>query len=507
MKKIRVLALLLSLCLLFASTACQSEQDALYSQALDGASSTIQEELPESEGTDEFAESVNSVQEDSEFYADPYNPSFNYLESRPSPEELFPVEENTELSGTLTISTSIGSEMLENWVAAFEAAYPNVDIQINAGFDSAAAAAQAEREGGGLRAENQQNIVELFAGTAGDIVELTTAPYQRYMESGLFWDLNQFMDSDPDFHREDYYTNVLEAWETEEGELPVVGTVAPELMYFNKEVLDDLGIDLLEDYPEGMNYQEVLSLYREALEKGALEDGAPLGKYMSPTSFDAFENLNYLDRDMTASRFDDPGYVEYLTAMKEVPTGAAPFSIAASYEPFEGREDLVNIGGIQISYLGELSGLTSVLGGVFQTYRLENGGTAFRGMNMFGITAACENPELAWEFLKFMISQKDFPDQLRLYGDKDRNYRELYGSNLPIHRGNLQALCDAYYQDETVFEAADQLMKQFTTLQFQEGELGASLFEIYLNYYLYDLIDAQACAQQLQERAWIYFNE
>ena len=157
-----------------------------------------------------------------------------------------------------------------------------------------------------------------------------------------------------------------------------------------------------------MNYQEVLSLYWEALEKGALEDGAPLGKYMSPTSFDAFENLNYLDRDMTASRFDDPGYVEYLTAMKEVPTGAAPFSIAASYEPFEGREDLVNIGGIQFSNLSELSGLTSELGGVFQTYRLENGGTAFRGMNMFGITAACENPELAWEFLKFMISQKDF---------------------------------------------------------------------------------------------------
>ena len=114
---------------------------------------------------------------------------------------------------------------------------------------------------------------------------------------------------------------------------------------------------------------------------------------------------------------------------------------------------------------------------------------------------------MAWEFLKFMISQKDFPDQLHLYGDKDRNYRELYGSNLPIHRGNLQALCDAYYQDETVFEAADQLMKQFTTLQFQEGELGASLFEIYLDYYLYDLIDAQECAQQLQDRAWIYFNE
>ena len=34
MKKIRVLALLLSLCLLLVNTACQSEQDALYSEAL-----------------------------------------------------------------------------------------------------------------------------------------------------------------------------------------------------------------------------------------------------------------------------------------------------------------------------------------------------------------------------------------------------------------------------------------------------------------------------------------
>ena len=487
-------------------SACQSEQDELYSQAL-GRASSIQEEAPESRETSAPGESMDFAQESSGFFADPYNPSFNYLESRPSPGELFPVEENTEFSGTLTISTSIGSEMLENWAAAFEAAYPNVEVEIDAGFDSVAAAARAEEQGGGLGAENQQNLVELFSGTAGDIVELTTAPYQRYMESGLFWDLNQFMDSDPDFHREDYYTNVLEAWETEEGELPVVGTVAPQLMYFNKEVLDDLGLQLLKDYPEGMNYQEILSLYREALEKGALEEGAPLGKYMSPTSFDAFENLNYLDRDVTASHFDDPGYVEYLTAMKKVPTGTAPFSVAASFEPFVGKEDLVNLGGIQFSNLSELSGLTSELGGVFQTYRLENGGTAFRGMNMFGITAGCENPELAWEFLKFMISQKDFPDQLHLYGDKDEVYRELYGGNLPIHRGNLQALCDAYFQDSGVFEAADRLMKQFTSLQFQEGELGASLFEIYLDYYQHDLITAEECAKQLQERAWIYFNE
>ena len=276
MKKIG--SLVLAVCLLLCCVDCDGgEQEEIYSSAL-GESAT---EAAVDVGEEQDQESSSSEEEETAFFVDPYNPSFNYLESRPSPEELFPVEENTEFSGTLTISTSIGSEMLENWAAAFEAAYPNVEVEIDAGFDSVAAAARAE----------------------------------------------------------------------------------------------------------------------------------------------------------------------------------------------------------------------------------EQGGTAFRGMNMFGITAGCENPELAWEFLKFMISQKDFPERLHLYGDKDEVYRELYGGNLPIHRGNLQALCDAYFQDSGVFEAADRLMKQFTSLQFQEGELGASLLEIYLDYYQYDLITAEECAKQLQERAWIYFNE
>ena len=71
-------------------SACQSEQDELYSQAL-GRASSIQEEAPESRETSAPGESMDFAQESSGFFADPYNPSFNYLESRPSPGELFPV--------------------------------------------------------------------------------------------------------------------------------------------------------------------------------------------------------------------------------------------------------------------------------------------------------------------------------------------------------------------------------------------------------------------------------
>ena len=230
-------SLVLAVCLLLGCVGCDGgEQEEIYSSALGetatDAAAGVGEELGQ--------ESSSSEEEETAFFADPNDPAFNYLESRPSPEELFPVEENTEFSGTLTISTSIGSEMLENWAAAFEAAYPNVEVEIDAGFDSVAAAARAEEQGGAWSGKPAEPV-ELFSGDGGDIVELTTAPYQRYMESGLFLDLNQLMDSDPDFHREEYYTNVLEAWETEGGALPVVGTVAPHLLYFNKAVLEDLG--------------------------------------------------------------------------------------------------------------------------------------------------------------------------------------------------------------------------------------------------------------------------
>lgn len=80
MKKLRVLALLLSLCLLLTSTACQREQDALYSEA-----------VSKQEG--------QSVAEPS---VDPNDPG--YLgEPTPEPGTVFTPVPNDDLSGELTI--------------------------------------------------------------------------------------------------------------------------------------------------------------------------------------------------------------------------------------------------------------------------------------------------------------------------------------------------------------------------------------------------------------------
>lgn len=501
MKKLRVLALLLSLCLLLTSTACQSEQDTLYSQALEEVESANSSEQGEASSPSSALQESTAPQAEGSLYN-------NYLEEEPSGEGLFPIEPEMELSGTLTISVDVAAGELELWAQAFEAAHPQVDIQINSGFDTYDAVSRAIEGGEELGSIQQSMVVELFSGEAGDIVELGTFPYQRYGESGLFLNLYELMEQDPEFHMEEYYSNIFKGWESADGKLFVLGpSVWPSSLVFNKLILDEMGLDLVQAYPQGMNYQDILQVFQEAKESGAMPENGVLGRYVGATSLNPFENCNYVDERSGTSQLDTPGYVEYLEAMKEVSSSISGYT--ATCEPFVDRQELVQVNSISMATLSELVGQEAGANKVYQTYRLENGGTLFRGSQLYGITSACKNPKLAWAFLKFLVSEKEFPQQLNRYGTYDRVYRDLYTGDLPICRKNLESLCHAFYGDmgEAVFQKANQVMESLTVQEFQDSALFVEFFDIYRDYFEYDLIDAQACAQQLQERAWIYFNE
>lgn len=504
MKKIG--SLVLAVCLLLGCVGCDGgEQEEIYSSALgesvtEAAAGVGEEQAESRPPSSALQESGHSQGEDS-LYG-------NYLEKKPSGGELFPMEPETELSGTLTISVDVAAGELELWAQAFEAAHPRVDIQIHSGFDTYDAVSRAIEGGEELGSIQQSMVVELFSGEAGDIVELGTFPYQRYGESGLFLNLYELMEQDPEFHMEEYYSNIFKGWESADGKLFVLGpSVWPSSLVFNKLILDEMGLDLVQAYPQGMNYQDILQVFQEAKESGAMPENGVLGRYVGATSVNPFENCNYVDERSGTSQLDTPGYVEYLEAMKEVSSSISGYT--ATCEPFVDRQELVQVNSISMATLNELAGQEAGVNKVYQTYRLENGGSLFRGSQLYGITSACENLELAWEFLKFLVSEKEFPQQLNRYGTYDRVYRDLYSGDLPICRKNLESLCRAFYGDtgEAVFQKADQVMGSLTVQEFQDSALFVEFFDIYRNYFEYDLITAEECAQQLQDRAWIYFNE
>lgn len=504
----------LALCLLLAAPACQDHSDEVYSRAMaEGASAAKPESssaAPESSGSSAAGKAEPPANGTGEKYSlkDRDNPEVNYLEKRPKGGEMFDIEPNTELSGELTISVFFLEERLVHWTEAFEAAYPNVKITINAGFKSDAAA-EAAAAGKSVEDVTQQRIVDLFAGEAGDIVDLFVSPYRRYYKSGLFYDLHEFMDSDPDFREEDYYTGILKAWETEDGALPVLGTcVDPTAFAFNTLVLDEMGIDLKKEYPDGMNYEEIADLFYRAKDRGALAKGAVLGHYLHPASFEDYELSNYVDETHGTADFDSPGYVKYLETMKALPLENPVYTYVESQYPFFDRTDLVQHSSIQFSIVDRLAYGTEKENLVYQTYRIRDGGTLFFGRDMYGITKACKDPQLAWEFVKFVASEKDFPERLNLNGQNDRMYHQQYFYGFPVNRANLKKLCDSYYySDQAVYEAADRLMESLNVPRFQDGELMTALEEIHKDYFERDLITAEECAKQLQERAWMYFHE
>ena len=116
--------------------------------------------------------------------------------------------------------------------------------------------------------------------------------------------------------------------------------------------------------------------------------------------------------------------------------------------------------------------------------------------------------ELAWEFIKFMIREADFPEELDIQSDPDdiQNYSIPYGSGIPINRENCRKLDTAAF-DAAVAEEIDGHAQAFNTRTGNSSELMGNLRDIFISYYDNHLISAEECARQLQERATIYLKE
>ena len=149
-----------------AFSGCQSSQDATYSQALAGTSS--------------------------------------------SPGDT--AEQGEELSGELTILSVYEFSNLERIVEEFETLHPGVTLNVEVGITSSADLGMAEPWNHFM----EQLTTELMSGEGPDIlVDPGVFTPKQYQQSGVAHNLREWMDADPDFHLEDYYKNIFQAYEVD----------------------------------------------------------------------------------------------------------------------------------------------------------------------------------------------------------------------------------------------------------------------------------------------------
>ncbi len=454
----------------------------------------------------------------------------------PKPEEPWETDEEKIFSGELTVSLPSRWGALEIWAQRFGEAHPGVRVHFvyetektyidppPGIFFSGEDPAGTELPYDVADRYIQKTAVALSGGEAADIIDLGPMACYKYAKSGLFEDLNALMEKDPAFKREDYYMNIFDALEDGEGHLyglpPVVRF---SFFVLNEYILYRAGIDVEEALLEGADYKGLTDLFWQAAGAGALKPDTGDGKgcYFAPRQNKAFfQELvlpRFIDERTGEARFDTPEFVDYLQQVDGL-----PFQYTLEQTPehcdywpnflvrpeFDIRESFCEKVPTSLYTLNLALGAGRTLGTTRGVLCEDGEGNVpfSTDMALLAIPKG-ENTRLAWEFLKFIIEEKEFPEDVWQDSVSDNyEYVHPYNQSLPINRANFQSLGAALYGENFV-EAAEPYMERLSSRLGVSRELQSSLMDILAGYWDHHLITAQDCARQLQERAWIYLNE
>ena len=486
MKK-RVLALALAGCLLFGAVGCQGEQEEIYSQAM-GESSAAQEAAQES---------------------------------------------GEELSGELTI-LSVYEFNQELITEQFEKLHPGVKINVEVGVESIGDYGKAEPWDQFM----EELATRLMSGDGPDILlDPGVFTPKQYHQSGVAYNLLEWMDSDPEFHREDYFENILEAYEVEGAQYALPTSIGLTPLYLNKTLCDAAGVSY--SPWDIVDYKELLDIWREADSQGLLDPAFTLEyeDQKGPSQlFYSQEMPTFIDGKAGTCSFDSPEFVQYLEDTKAIPSNRTMAEGALTL----GGPDLVEAFGnanqgkntsllLQVpADLGSLATVMDVPENVVGPLVLgSSGGGVLCSSSTLVVPTSCADPDLAWEYLKFSVAPVEEASYSWIY--QPEVSVDISQGSFPLAKQNLAAYGEVYakaavYQKthesikgfdpttmdsavpEGLFSQLEQVFSNYTRGDTM-GRVGDILHPVLQRYYDTDTLSAQECAEELQGKVEIWLSE
>lgn len=446
-----------------------------------------------------------------------------YRNAAPSPAESPPASppppsagaapgEPRELSGHLTVK-SYWDPGMEVYVQDFTRLHPRVTIDLQQ-FDGE----------GGLSFDDYvtQTAVELMAGEGADVVDVAGMAVYQYAKSGVFCDLYPLMDADPDFRREDYYTNIFEGKEFQGALYSMPCAFLYDMVCASKPLLEQARLQL----PDALDYQEMLRLYQKVL--AGVDSSPRMLPGLDYTTFFWYEFPEYYDPETRAARFLSPEFLRYLRLTKELihPAEESDLTRVTNDDSFL-KEDYLFCrfdvtGGTDLYFflydLPNVTGLVPMVSSSGKAY--------FRTTREYAIPSSSGQKELAWEFIKFYIGEKEVPDDLD--PEYAQRYYRSYIPFVPINKANFfQGFRFAYQytlprqlddpdtrwrdgdRDRAVEEALERIhsWNQQRNAEQAEGEIYGLLCQDLDRYYRLDLLTPEETARRMQDRMTIFLQE
>jgi multiple sugar transport system substrate-binding protein len=307
-----------------------------------------------------------------------------------------PVPETGPEPVTLTYYTFSAApdhlEELDQMIQIFEAAHPNITIQVEtAPFDNYFTKLQTLIAGG----------------MAPDIFELNYENFVTYASKGLLLDLNPLGSSDASFDASIYYPRALEAFNYNGMQLGLPATFSTVVLYYNKDLFDQAGVA----YP-----QEDWT-WADAVEAGKKINDPAAGVYGLHSGIQFWEfykkaaqnNCKFFNEDKSEVLINSPECVEALETM-------ISFIEAEKVMPSEAE-----MGGLSDGDMFLQGKLGMDVTGIWMFAAFKDAPFAWDievepGMaehathffaNAASVFAATKHPQEAWEWVKFFTSDPE----------------------------------------------------------------------------------------------------
>ncbi len=252
---------------------------------------------------------------------------------------------------------------------------------------------------------------DIAAGQSPDIVIAQDAGTMiNYASKGLFVDLYQYIDSDPDINREDMFDNVLKAGEVD-GKLTFVSpTFFIQTLVGKKSILGDRKSWTFNELKE---FESTLPQGSQLMFATARED------FMSQCMM--IDAKSYIDYSTHSCNFDTDEFKALLSFVKELPKGGDDYyrDLEEEYSNIDWesmyRDDKFILSQMYLANIENYKYQISSTYGediAFVGYPTGSGcGSAFGVSNPIAISSKCKTPEIAWEFVRVYFSDDYMKNQ------------------------------------------------------------------------------------------------
>lgn len=248
--------------------------------------------------------------------------------------------------------------------------------------------------------------LDITTANAPDILVITSPKSYTYsyMDKGLFADLYEFIDSDPDLKREDFLDSVLKAGE-KNGKL---FSFAPEF-YINTVV----GKTSLVGDKQGRTVEEFIELVDAYPDKKIMEGNGTKGGALLMLAL--YDYGRYVDQSTGECSFDSEDFIKLLEFCNRFPYEVDGYDAdnirdgTSLFSSFYSVSNFYDIHSLEYYAFGEpvtFMGFPGVAGN----------GSVIQKETEYAIISGSANKEGAWEFLKYFLSE-EYQDGIALKGE------------------------------------------------------------------------------------------